>query len=266
MRVICQKRLPFSPWESEVTARLPGIQPLKNGILFLQDDAFDKQMEYRDELILKSRKKVFQLDNEASSAAKELLVMVLKKLNTNQNYKISKSEVTRPDGKSVALNGDNALIIAGRLVQEDLLILHWDEHLQEHSLKGGILCFPALWTLEEKMNKPMSRIHRPVNHYTEKISKLVQRMFTNLKVETPLWRANWYLYNDPELFTPQKESFSQTTRKSFFEGDFWVRVERQTLVRLPESDAIVFGIHTFVVGKHDLTHHQIDSLKKVKPE
>ena len=91
-------------------------------------------------------------------------------------------------------------------------------------------------------------------------------MFTNLKVETPLWRANWYLYDDPELFTPQKEALSQTTRKSFFEGDFWVRVERQTLVRLPESDAIVFGIHTFVVGKPDLTSNQIDSLKKVEPE
>ena len=83
MRVICQKNLPFSPWESEVTARLPGIQPLKNGMLFLQDDVFDKQMEYRDELIFKCRKKVFQLNKEAGPAAKELLALVLKKLNTN---------------------------------------------------------------------------------------------------------------------------------------------------------------------------------------
>ena len=109
----------------------------------------------------------------------------------------------------------------------------------------------------------MSRIHRPVQHYTEKISRLVQRMFVNLKVETPLWRANWYLYNDPELFAPQKEELSQATRKSFFEGHFWVRVERQTLVRLPVTGAIIFGIPTFVVSRSRLTLSQIRSLKRI---
>ena len=38
------------------------------------------------------------------------------------------------------------------LIQEDLL-LHWDDNFQEHILEGGVLCFPALWTLKEKINK-----------------------------------------------------------------------------------------------------------------
>ena len=88
-------------------------------------------------------------------------------------------------------------------------------------------------------------------------------MFTNLKAETPLWRANWYLYDNPELFSPQKERFSHLTRKSFFDSDFWVRVERQTLVRLPKSNAIIFGIHTYVVSRKSLTPKQIGSLKKI---
>ena len=264
MRLICQKSLPLSPWESEVTARLPGIQPLRTEELFLQDDAFADQMEYRDELILKNRPKVFQLNDVAKSATQELLDFVVAKLNQNRNYKVGGSKITRPDGKTLSTDDDNQLVIAGRLVQEDLLVLQWDSELNEHVLDGGVLCFPALWTLEEKMSKPMSRIHQPVEHYTEKISNIVQRMFNNLKVDTPLWRANWYLYNDPELFSPQKEEFSQTTRKSFFEGDFWVRVERQTLFRLPKSDAIVFGIHTYVVGRSELTSAQVKSLKKVE--
>ena len=264
MRLICQKSLPLSPWDRVVTARLPGVQPLRTDELFLQDDAFDRQMEYRDELILKNREKVFQLNEEAKDAAKELLNLVLVKLNRDRNYDVTGSKVTRPDGKKILLECDNPLVIAGRLVQEDLLILQWNAEMKEHILNGGILCFPALWTLGEKMSKPMSRIHKPVPHYTDKISNLVQRMFNNLKVETPIWRANWYLYDNPELFSPQKEELSQPTRKSFFEGDFWVRVEKQSLFRLPKSDAIVFGIHTFFFFRSALTKAQIDSLKKVE--
>ncbi len=264
MRLICQKSLPISPWDNEITSRLPGIQPLKKDSLFLQDDAFCKQMEYRDILIRQNREKVFKLHTKSYAVAEELLNFVLDKVALNQDYSLSGRTVVRPDGKKVFLDQDNPLISAGRLVQEDLLIMEWDNETNEHVLRGGVLCFPALWTLEEKMNKPMSRIHRPVNHYTEKISKLVQRMFTNLKVETPLWRANWYLYDDPELFSPQKEEFSQTTRKAFFEGDFWVRVERQTLFRMPKTNAIIFGIHTYVVARTGLTSFQIASLKKIK--
>ena len=87
-------------------------------------------------------------------------------------------------------------------------------------------------------------------------------MFNNLKTNNPLWRANWYLYQDPELFSPLSEKFSHTSNKEFFDGNFWVRVERQTLMRLPETKSIVFGIHTYVVQKKDLLENQVTSLKQ----
>ena len=262
MRIICQNKLPISPWDNTATARLPGIQPLKDKTLFIVDDAFEQQMEYRDHLIKEMRLKVFELNVIAQEAAGELLTLVLKNLRNTPGYSLKGSKVIRPDGKKVSLKDDNELVTAGRLVQEDLLILDWDKTLREHVLVGGVLCFPALWTLEEKMNKPMSRIHRPVEHYTEKVSKIVQRMFDNLQPDTALWRANWYLYSNPELFSPQEESLSHTTQKSFFEGNFWVRVERQTIFKLPQSNAIIFGIHTFVVHRSSLSTEQMLSLKK----
>jgi hypothetical protein len=89
-------------------------------------------------------------------------------------------------------------------------------------------------------------------------------MFNNLQTNKPLWRANWYLYQDPELFSPLSEEFSHTTNKEFFDGDFWVRVERQTLMRLPNTESIIFGIHTYVVKKDNLQDIQITSLKRFK--
>ena len=135
------------------------------------------------------------------------------------------------------------------------------ERHNEHVLDGGILCFPALWKLREKINKPLSRIHKPVKIYDTRVTRSVQRMFNNLKTNNPLWRANWYLYQDPELFSPLSEEFSHTSNKEFFEGNFWVRVERQTLMRLPETKSVVFGIHTYVVQKQDLLENQVTSLK-----
>ena len=116
--------------------------------------------------------------------------------------------------------------------------------------------------LREKINKPLSRIHRPVKVYDARVTRSVQRMFNNLKTNNPLWRANWYLYQDPELFSPLSEKFSHTSNKEFFDGNFWVRVERQTLMRLPETKSIVFGIHTYVVQKQDLLENQVTSLKQ----
>ena len=263
MKNTCQNYLPISPWENVVTSRLPGIQLLKHeDLLYLEDDAFNAQMSYRDFLIKEKRSEVFHLSNKALPAAIELLDSILAVLKKNSRYKIYPDRVQRPDKKIIFLKEDNPIVVAGRLIQEDLLILYWNNSIQEHMLEGGVLCFPALWTLKEKIYKPLSRIHKPVLHYDDRITKSVQRMFNNLKVDKPVWRANWYLYEDPELFSPLSEKFSHTTKKEYFEGDFWVRVERQTLKRLPVTNAIIFGIHTYMVNKKQLTLKQITSLKE----
>ena len=263
MNNMCQNYLPISPWEKVITSRLPGIQPLENiDLLYLQDDAFNSQMSYRDLLIKEKRSEVYQLSKKALPSAQELLESILVILKKNSRYKIFSDRVQRPDNRVIFLNEDNPIIVAGRIVQEDLLILQWNSSSQEHILNGGILCFPALWKLEEKINKPLSRIHKPVIPYDNKVTKSVQRMFNNLKVDRPLWRANWYLYDNPELFTPLTEKFSHTTRKEYFDGEFWIRVERQTLTRLPNTKSIVFGIHTYVVNKKNLNKQQISSLKE----
>ena len=263
MKDTCQNFLPYSPWDNIATSRLPGIQPLENSkMLFMIDDAFNAQMSYRDYLIKEKRSEVFYLNKKSLSAAQELLEFILNILKTNSEYKIYKDRVKRPDNKIIFLNEDNPIVIAGRIVQEDLLILNWNNSHNEHVLDGGILCFPALWKLREKINKPLSRIHRPVKVYDTRVTRSVQRMFNNLKTNNPLWRANWYLYQDPELFSPLSEKFSHTSNKEFFDGNFWVRVERQTLMRLPETKSIVFGIHTYVVQKKDLLENQVTSLKQ----
>ena len=52
------------------------------------------------------------------------------------------------------------LIRAGKLTQEDWVILEWNESLEAYVLTAGTVCFPMRWSLLEKWNQPMSGIKR----------------------------------------------------------------------------------------------------------
>jgi hypothetical protein len=114
----------------------------------------------------------------------------------------------------------------------------------EHVLTGAVLCFPASWTLAEKFMKPLVRIHKPVDSYDANIAKRVQRLFDGVRVGRPVWRFNALHYADAELFHPRTED---APREDDYEEQRFLRSEKQVIMRLPETDAVVFAIHTFVV-------------------
>jgi len=130
----------------------------------------------------------------------------------------------------------------------------------EHVLGGAILCFPASWTLREKIGRPLMRIHKTVPKYDENIGKRVQRLFDAIKVGKPMWRANAHLEDSPELFTARLEDTPHQAKSA---APPYLRSERQTMVRLPNSGAVVFAIHTWMVSVQDLSEEQRNSLDLV---
>jgi len=167
--------------------------------------------------------------------------MVLAELPRLGEYITGKGAVIRPDGVVVPIDRDAPLLTLGRLVQEDFCI-----HLQqgdEHALMGAILCFPASWMLAEKIGRPLTGIHGPVAVYDAGVAARVQRLFDAIRVDQPLWRANALLYEDPGLHQPRRENERRpkpATRN-------YMRSERQCLLRLPQTRAVVFSIHTTIV-------------------
>jgi len=238
MPEICQRALPIKPWMARATRRLPGIQPVSPGKWLLRDEAFAAQMAYRDALISARRDAVFQATPESQPAQKELLALVLAELDSG--YETCPDAVTRPDGVTVQLNDEPPLLVAARLVQEDLLLL---DMTGEPALNAAVLCFPASWTLAEKFGGGLAAIHGYVDDYTPEMAQRVERMFCALRPEQPLWRANFLRYEKAELHQPRRVGEDKPAPK---QGGF-VRVERQTLRKLPKSGAVVFGIHTYVV-------------------
>ena len=200
-------------------------------------------MALRDNLIETKKDKVLAISEEAQKAAVELSKMTLDFCISNLGYKKKFSKVIRPDNVSVEIDFDEPMVFLARLVQNDFCILQ--KVNQEHVLTAASLCFPASWSLDEKFLKPLIDIHVPVREYDDNIAKRVQRLFDGLQINRPVWRFNAMYYEDPSLFQPR--SINQPRRKPAPNKVNYFRSERQTLIKLPESGAIIFGIHTFVV-------------------
>ncbi len=254
---ILQSRLPFAPWMSPATARLPGVQPVVGDWLAV-DDAYAGQMARRDALIAEVPQVVLAQLPEAEEVAAELYDLVLGLLRALPGFRFGNGEAVRPDEVVVPLDPENPLRTLGRLVQEDLCLLQ--KQGEEHVLTAAVLCFPASWSLDQKLGRPLIGIHRPVETYDAEIARRVQRMFDVLRPGQPLWRMNALVYVDSELHQPKREEAPRTDRR----GGQFLRAERQTFLRLPRTGAVLFAIHTYVVPLSALSQAERDGLVEAR--
>lgn len=255
MTEICQKTLQFAPWMHQQSRRLPGVMPLDMANWLAVDDAYKAQLAHKSALIARHRNEVLKLSRDATAAAEELLELVIVQLSGLEGFSVLGEVMETPDGRKVDLDHQTPLETISQLVQEDMCLL--EKRGDEHVLTGALLCFPASWSLAQKFERPLLEIHAPVDSYTQDIAKRVQRLFDAVKPDRPLWRANALRYADPELYQPRTIGEGRERPK---EGGF-IRSERQSILRLPKSDFVVFSIHTTVVPVTCLSPAQANALK-----
>lgn len=243
MPVILQKRLSSMPWMDERALRLPGTKAIKAEDWLFRDECFEAQTAYKALLLGGRRDEVLITLEGSEQACEELREMICGTTGSEADSQLP-------------------LIQISRLTQEDWIILQKPDGESEHIATAGLLCFPASWTLSEKIGRPLTRIHKPVPGYAGDIARRVQRMFDGLQPDRPICRSNLLIYNIPELHHPLKEGEHRLVGP---EDEHFVRVERQTLRKLPRSGAIVFGIHTSVVRAQDLDEDGFNALAKVRP-
>jgi hypothetical protein len=237
---ILQDRLPADMLEARA---LPGVQPLTEPWLRV-DEAYAHQMAHRRRLIAEQREAVTYASHAAAPACAEALNAALVLLG-DMGFERTGDHLRCPDGARVDLSGDAPLVVLGQLVQEDIVIM--EKQGEEHVLTAACLCFPASWRLAEKAGRPLTDIHAPVEEYDAALARRVQRLFDGVQVNRPLWRFNRLWYDDPELFQPRS---AQAPRRidPGARAARYQRAERQCILRLPETRACVFSIHTYVVA------------------
>ena len=157
---------------------------------------------------------------------------------------------------------DPPLKAASLSIQEDLVLMRKGE--DGWRLAAASLCFPSSWSLAEKFGRPLADIHEPVPRFGRdtRNAELIERMFDKLQGQIVL-RWNWSLQNNPALYHPLSKTErgfranESPTRFSELDpaSSAFIRVERQTLRKLPRSGDILFTIRIFLDPMKRLSEH-----------
>lgn len=240
--MILHERIPYAV---EPKRPLPGVAPLDMRAWLMVDEVYAAQMARREDLLRQRRGDVLAAQPGSEAAQGELLDLVLRWLP--EGFSVAGGRATRPDGVEVAVERNDPLGTLGRLVQEDFCLMEKAEGEAEHRLTAGVLCFPAGWTLTEKLGRPLMGVHSPVPDYNQEVGRRVQRLFNGLQPGRPLWRWNAHRTDSAELWLAMTEEEAHGRPAPHRPDAGYLRSERQVLVRLPETRAVVFSIHTFLV-------------------
>ena len=218
------------------------------------DDTFAAQLQEKERLLSERHREVFAALPQATAGSAETLALLVEHLPARfpQLYQRSGAKLEnlvtgrRWDVRDSALH---PLDLAGRLVQEDLCLMQRQPDTDKYHLIGASLCFPTRWKLADKIGRPLNDIHAPIPRYAEQLAMSMDRFFDRLHVEKPVWRLNWSVMDDPTLFQPGGHGRTGVNPAVTVHnaGDaLWLRMERQTLRRLPGSLAILFTIRVHV--------------------
>jgi hypothetical protein len=147
------------------------------------------------------------------------------------------SEAAQAELAAVVGAAEPTITAAARAVADDLVLLDGDDL----RVIAGAVVHPTRWRLADKLGQTPYGVHAVVPGYAEHLGDATERVLHALRPNRPLERRNWAVLDDPTLHQPVATAGMP---KAFDADALWLRVERQVLLRLPETRAIVFGIRT----------------------
>lgn len=211
------------------------------------DDQLQHYLDQKAQLLAQSRDAVFVTENGTQQAQSEVLQTLCEYLPARYpDIYCRNGDAMTVGGRRVALSGDDALVIAGSLIQDDLAIMQRGD--RGWRLGAAYIAFPSSWSLAEKFGRTMDEIHAPVpgfEHGTRN-AELIARMFDNLPPGRFVERFNWAVNVDGSLHLPKSKSESHSaTAIDLTEESAFIRIERQTLRKLPQTGAVVFTIRIY---------------------
>lgn len=232
-----------------------GLKPLDPAEWIEVDGHLEDFLAEKDRLFALHPEKVLVAEQGSEAGQSETLALLVEHL-TKRFPTLFRREGGHMQigaaGRTVRLDdpAEPPLWTAAKLVPEDLVLMRKGSN--GWRLAAASLSFPSSWTLSEKFGKPMADIHAPVPGFGRgtRMAELIERVFDNLRPDGPVQRWNWSLQGDRTLYLPfshSERSERGENQAPRFPGDdplaaAHVRVERQTLRKLPETGDILFAI------------------------
>ncbi|KAG4442858.1 hypothetical protein IFR05_001654 [Cadophora sp. M221] len=240
---------PFRPfrWAYHQTMAFGKIDP--NYWIELEQNYFERMAE-RQKLLEEQGPKVLDAGEGdlADMVCRELMEMVVQNICIrypqyftlkNKRYLENKLLSTTTDTETVS-----PLMVLFNNVPEDFAIaLRHDDGY--YYLRCGITCSAIAWNISTMKNKSLIEIHGRVGDYKEKMAKSMDRFFCKVPTDQAIQRGSWSIEDWKMLFL-EEENYAARSRFVDKPGkltaeDCFLRVDWQTLRRLPLSGAMVFN-------------------------
>ena len=137
------------------------------------------------------------------------------------------------------------LELCARIVQEDLVLMR-EAPDDSFRMAAGTVVF-SFNDLPKKLGTTTNFIHAPVPGYAKHLSKVVYLSFKNLKPEKPMWRNNWFILSSGGRLD-EDDGNKPNVRDRF------IKVEYQTIRKLPKTGYLLFTIRNFTDPLSSLEH------------
>ncbi|MFC4256586.1 DUF3445 domain-containing protein [Altererythrobacter xixiisoli] len=138
---------------------------------------------------------------------------------------------------------------AARSAWEDMCLLLPQADSGTYRLVGAAVAFPTDWHPRDKIGLPLAAIHAPIHGYAAQLARGVDHFMATLQPGRIFGRCNWFVSPAPALRwiadAPPERAFAHVTPANAGKTLF-IRSERQTLRRLPQTGAILFTIGVYV--------------------
>ncbi|HTO02092.1 MAG TPA: heme-dependent oxidative N-demethylase subunit alpha family protein, partial [Opitutus sp.] len=146
--------------------------------------------------------------------------------------------------------GDASLKGLGGTLEPDFVFLSADVE-GNFRMRGGVVCFPSGWALQEKMGHTLEFIHGVVPGLNPLLGSPINQFLSKLKPGVAFQRDNWGIAATDELNQHPSRCLPAPSLPVAFD-QLWLRVEHQALIALPRSNGVLFGIR--------IVNHRLDSL------
>lgn len=227
------KALTFAPY-----ARRPGqkpssgpqlgLRPIEAADWLIDSPERERRLAGKARLMAHSPALVFQALPGSEAAQTEALEMISGHLGI----------------RSPATESSAALDAAARLVEEDLCVLEMIDG--SYRLTAASVASPSYWRLADKIGKELLDIHDPVPALRERIGTRIREFFHKLPAGRIFMRGNWFIHASKTLFRLPEDLCPPAASEPFAVERLYLRCERQTLRRLPNSGAVLFTIRVYV--------------------
>ncbi len=236
----------FTPYDGSSEPFAIGLTQIAPEGWIETDDDLEHYLAEKDRLTTEDREAVFQAVNGSESAQAEALNVLVAHLLDNHAATYARHDNTLTFlNRRIPLDAPQPpLLTAGSLIADDLVLL--ENRDGGWRVTAGYVAFPSSWSLKEKAGKTIGEIHGPVPDFEpgSRNDGLINRMFDRIAPGRVVERFNWSIYPEADLDWPPEKG-ARLARQHFDPASNFIRVERQTLRKLPETGAMLFTIRIY---------------------